>query len=496
MFSLEKLFELVHNLTSSEKRLLRLHASIQSGTKNYMQLFELLEELEQYDPIKFQQLYEEKEYSFNLSGTQTYLADKILDMLCSAQEQEFIEARLNKLLLQSKIMEQRGFYDLSFDLLKKAKKLARKYHIHYVLLEILVREARIISNIETKKFEVKFQQIFDEVEYTLGKLKEENFYRSKSFWVFSFALRSRSTFKQTEKDLLKNIVESGNQPSSQNFYANLFFFKIKNNYYYLAQDPKNRLNWGTQLIHFLEQNKKMIQVEFNEYLIAICNTVIASVETKEFQIVPFLLKKLEELSPKSYFDKAHLFQNTLSIKLFYYLNIEDYKSAQDLAPKAEEKLIQYQHFIKQSRIINIYYNLTLAFFLDANYDQAHHWLEKILSVKRTDETRKDILRFARILHLILFYGMEQLGLLDNLIRSVSRNKLVKEAMQPFDRLIIKSFKKLVTFHPKSKEAKDLLLKLYEDIKALPKEQQHITGYEEIIMWLKKHAGINLNMLTN
>jgi hypothetical protein len=492
MFSLEKLFELVKSLTSSEKRLLRLHASIQSGKKNYMQLFEILEEMEQFDTELFQQLYDEKKYKFNISGAQTYLVEKILDMLCIAQQQDFIEARLNKLLLESKIMEQRGFYDLAYYLLKKAKKLAKKHNIHYVLLEILIREARIISNIETKELKIKFQTIFDEVEHSLEQLKEENYYRSKSYWLLSYSIKTRSTAKQEEQKLIQETIKREVQDKivrTNNFYAKLFYYKIITRLFYLNSESKNWLETGLEQIEFLERHPQMMKTELQEYIIAVSGTIHPAIDLHEDHQIPPLFEKLDGLTPKTFYEKAYLFQTSTGVKLYYYINREDYKSAQLLASDIEEKLPQYQHLIKQSRILTIYYNLSLAFFFGRDYDQAHHWLEKILSIKKTDETRKDILRFARIFHLILFYQMEQLNLLDGLVRSVTRNKLVKELMLPFDKLVLKTFKKLISYPSRSQEAKDLLQELFQKLHALPQKQKKITGFEETIIWLERLCGV-------
>ena len=46
-----ELFDLISTLTKSEKRFFKLQSSLQSGDKNYVRLFDLIEKMESYDAI-------------------------------------------------------------------------------------------------------------------------------------------------------------------------------------------------------------------------------------------------------------------------------------------------------------------------------------------------------------------------------------------------------------------------------------------------------------
>ena len=71
--------QLVHSLTKSEKRYFKLFSQVQSGTKNYLKLFDALESLVTYDSKQLRKKL--KGSPMNLSYEKKYLGKMLLKSL-------------------------------------------------------------------------------------------------------------------------------------------------------------------------------------------------------------------------------------------------------------------------------------------------------------------------------------------------------------------------------------------------------------------------------
>ena len=232
-----------------------------------------------------------------------------------------------------------------------------------------------------------------------------------------------------------------------------------------------------------EEFPEMKKEEQRNYIVNISNLVSALITSGEHNTAIKYIQKLDEISSNNFDEAIYLFQNIYFFKLRYYLNLHLYDKAIELVPALKEKLPLYQHAMKQSRLLAIYYNISIAYFLSLEYDPALDWLEKIMSITRTDETRKDIQRFARILQLAIYYQLGYADLLENMVRNVYRSKVVQEDLQPFDKLIFKYFNRLQKYPPNSKQAFKELASLKGKLAELPENQQLLTGFDDFNAWL-------------
>ncbi len=83
-----KLFKLIKSLNKAEKRQVRQLAQRYKGQKNskYIVLFNLMEEIDEYDDTKVQYALKRKGFTKHIARSQTYLYDLILNCLSGKED--------------------------------------------------------------------------------------------------------------------------------------------------------------------------------------------------------------------------------------------------------------------------------------------------------------------------------------------------------------------------------------------------------------------------
>lgn len=91
----------------------------------------------------------------------------------------------------------------------------------------------------------------------------------------------------------------------------------------------------------------------------------------------------------------------------------------ELIKPIETKLGQYHQYIDIHRVLVFYYKIASLYFGSGDNEQAIEYLNKIINLK-VGHLRSDIQCFARLLHLIAHYELDNLQLVEHLIKSVYR----------------------------------------------------------------------------
>jgi hypothetical protein len=140
------LIQLIESLSPNERRYFKLSGSIQPGEKKYVQLFEVLEDKDEYDP---------KEISKQLGITAKQLADQkyylpqvILRVLRNAEEQSSDIGIVYRLKEDAVSLASRRLFDYSLDVIDKALDKARQLEIFEVIGELLLTKHICLLNLQ------------------------------------------------------------------------------------------------------------------------------------------------------------------------------------------------------------------------------------------------------------------------------------------------------------------------------------------------------------
>jgi len=481
-----KLHQLILSLSPNEKRHFRLKCSVQSGKRNYILLFDCLEKMEVYDRDALLEMLSNDLFSKDLHVTENYLYQRILESLRTYHEKNSVELQIQNQLFNATILEEKGFYELSYKMLDKAKKNAHKIEHKTFLIESLKRQIRNVMGRKEKKVQAIIDTLCEELFHESNLLQKECIYfglHKQSFIRYRQWMRAKNT---DELAYVNHILENNlikNQPNKNSFFGQYLYHSTRNNCYTLLGQYEDACKEMEQIVDLWDEFPFIQQQKQDLYIIQIANLINQKNGLKDFKAVEALLHKLEQIKPKSFNAEAEQFQNFYFQKLSYWLNQFEFDNCIDLVPAIEKGLERYKRKINPARVLAFSYNITILFFLSERYDDAIHWLSKIQQTQRTSEPRKDIQQFSRILHLAICYKMRSNEVLDDMFRRIYRKASYVESLHAFERTVLAYFKKLLKVIPDSKEEKNTFAAFKKDLLALSAEQRNVLGFQEFILWI-------------
>jgi hypothetical protein len=485
------LFNFIKSLESNEKRYFQLQASLQTGEKNYLLLFDAMYEQDVYNKEAIIEAFGDKKFVKNLHVTENYLFKRILESLRAFHCDSSINARIYNLLFDAEILEQRGFYKLTEEVLKRAEKLATKHQKSFILVEILFRKIALSATHNHKLLLEQLEDLYRQVHQVVQDLSQESMFTYVHYW-FSLVFRKWRVpdDKKVQNQMFEHytqVIEQG-FPQNGTFYTKYYYYTIQSLYLQIARNYEAGTNIHQQIIELWEAYPQMKKEKPSIYIARLANYINNCITCEKYDLAYRTISKMEELKVHSFDAKGELFQNIYFYKQFYYINVLDLKSAKKLIPEMEKGLSKYAAKISPGRMFSFYYNTTITYFLLEEYELAAEWLNKIIDITRTDELRKDIQRFARILQLVIYYQLSSNDVLEYMFRSVYRNKKLKEEMQEFEMIVLKKIKKLLNYPKGSRNTLKLFKAFYEELKALKDREYKETGFEEFFIWISIMAG--------
>jgi hypothetical protein len=488
MASSQELFNLVKSLTKNEKRNFQIFSGLsKSSETNYLKIFELFDSMESYDKELINKKLKGEKFLQSLHVTENYLFQRIMESLRLFYESKNVDAKIYNHLFEAQLLEKKGFYLLSLELLQKAEKIAIRYHKYLAVMEIAPKKASIVMSTETKNLSERIENIFITATEYLNKYQEELKYRQEhASMVLMFrkwrTIRNSEVLTEMTQRIGQILADSA--PKEDNFYASWYYYALTYTYYYTLQDYPKALVAQTKVIEVWDNAPDIISANQQAYIAQLSNLIVCCISCKDYHAVENALLKLEKLQPTSNDEAGELFQNLYFLKQYYLLNLQDFKAAVELVPEIEKGLLQYSAKINPSRKLSFLYNNTVALFLTENYLAASDWLQKILQLTRTDEQRKDIQNFSRILQLAIFYKLESNEVLEYLFRSVYRNKKHLDEMLDFEKVVLKCFRLIISTVPGSIEERQIFQQMKEDMEKLDEKNKKTIGFEEFYIWVQ------------
>lgn len=509
----KKLHNLVLSLLPNEKRYFKLHSNVQSGEKNYLLLFTVLEKMKEDAYDRMHLLKQLGIPSEDLHATENYLYQRILESLRKFCEKTSTEAQLYSLLLNASILEKKGFYELSSKMLNKAKSMAVVPNSNALILEILKRQARHIAATETKNIQNPTDAICQELVREAERLKEEAHYFQLNQVSFVRYRNWKLAKSDDERKFITTIQENPlikGEPSSKSFYAEYLRRNTKNNCYALLGDFDNACFEMEQIVGLWDQYPKLRNQQLELYMIQLSNLINHKNKTENFGAVHQLLEKLSKIKTRTFNEKAEQFQNLYFHRLACYLNQHQFDRAIGLVPEIKAGLKKYDKKVNRARKLAFYYNIMIAYFIEGAYEDVIPWLFEIKKIEKGNKPRKDIQRFARILNLTICYKIQtDRGLaslmnmymeeekkvrkiaenskevdLENMLRRIKRGNTYIGPLHAFEQTVLKYFKVLFETIP-GKEEKRVFKAFKEELESLTETQKQVLGFEEFVLWISR-----------
>ncbi len=488
----DHLFLLIQSMTQSEKRYFKL-VTKQEGPvdKKFMTLFNLIEKQKNYDESRILKKAPTLK-PVQLPNLKAHLYKQLLRSLKLYSSAHTVEIQLRNLTDYALLLYNKGLFDQAIKMLDKAKKQATEYDLPVVLSDIIDLEKNILTHTISEKNDNRVNKIIEESEQIASRIQNINtfsnlYLRLNSFYVKTGFIRNSAEDKKVRNFFVNSLPAYEEQLLS--FQEKLYLYLSFISYYFFIQDFEKGYKYAlkyTELFHQhpeMRINKTELYIKGLNHLLVACHKLS---KFTEFEENYKLLMKVTHLKGLMVTENIQmmLFRYKYMHKINHYYMMGDFSGGSKIISVVENELDRFAQKMDKHDVLVFYYKVACLYFGASNFKRSLIWLNKIINSRDVD-LREDILSFARILHLISHFELNNIELVEYYLKSTYRFLLKKQGLYKYFVYIINFMKQL----NKNMQGKQLVQQFTElKLKLRELEKQKFERrpflYFDIISWLE------------
>jgi hypothetical protein len=352
-------------------------------------------------------------------------------------------------------------------------------------------EKLIESRHITRSLENRAEELSEESRVIEQQLTSISRLSTLSLQLYGLYLKLGHARNEKDAEMVKRFFEDNAPPLAKNhmsFYEKIYLYQAYCWYYYILQDFVMYYRYTQKWVNLFKEYPSLLKTDVDMYIKAMHNLLTAHFYTMNDEKFTCVLQELEDfinLNQENFSEntRTNAFVYLYTAKINHHFLEGTFSEGLGLVPELEERIAEHQLKVDQHRVLVFYYKIACLYFGSGDNNKAIVYLNKIIHL-RIGALRADIQCFARILHLIAHYELENYGLVEYLIKSVyhfiSKNKDLGQMMEE----ILKFLRKNIYAHPKALRSAfaDLKERLVE-ISQNPYERRSFL-YLDIISWLE------------
>ncbi|MCO6498311.1 MAG: hypothetical protein J5I50_11695 [Chitinophagaceae bacterium] len=489
--STDALFQLIHSLEKSEKRNFKLYIKRNSskGDLKIITLFDAIDKQNSYDEdailgknpsIKKQQL----------PNLKAHLYRQILISLMLLRNSTTNEFQFYEQLEFARTLYEKGLFHQSLRILDRIKDAAKTTHQIPLLITVLEEEKRIeylhITRSSTDRATVLASEVEDAISHYNRQARLSSLVLQLYEWYIKNGIASNAKAEKEISSFFKdNLTADLRHPKG--FYEKLYYFQAHCWYAYIRQDFLMYYRYCKKWTEVFAEYPEMLCIETENYLKGMHNLLNAHFNLRNFE---GFKKSLEEFEKFALAPEANRDENT-RIQTFVYLYTArinkhflegSFEEGIKLVPEIVEQLDKYELILDKHRTLVFYYKIASLYFGAGNYGKAIDYLNKIINWKVN--LRNDLQCYARLLHLIAHYELDNFSLMEYLIKSVYRFMAKMENLSKVEEAMFGFLRR--SFHISKREIKPEFVRLLDELKTMEsgKFETRAFAYLDIISWLE------------
>lgn len=421
----DELFQLIHSLNKSEKRLFKLHVKRISGSEDLkiLALFDALEGMGEYDEDKLLRKNPSIQKQ-QLSNMKAYLYKQILSSL--AHTSPDIETQLAEQIINARLLYNKGLYMQALKILEKAKAMARLHNQSTYRLQALIFEKKIEAMHITRSIEGRAEKLWNESSEVNRRVQVLSQLSGFALQLYSWYIQNGHARDEKDENALKAYFNA-NLPDCElcymDFYERLYYYQAYTWYTFILQDLLGFYRFSQKWVDLFEESREMKDTESIQYVKGLHNLSTAHFVLSNYKKFDEVLLQFENFAASEAGQK----DTNTQIQAFIYLQIAllnkhfmhgSFTKGLSLVPYIEEKIEEYRLHIDTHRILIFYYKIACLYFGSGNNEKAIDYLNLIIN--RKPDLRIDLHCYSRLLHLIAHFELGNYELVEYLIKSVYR----------------------------------------------------------------------------
>lgn len=487
----DSLFQLVQSLEKSEKRNFKLYIKRSSGNEDLkiIELFDALDKLKEYDEaLLLKKLPSIKKPQ--LSNIKVHLYKQLLASLRLLKSADSIDLQLNEQFDYAHILYKKGLFAQSLKILDKAKETAKANQKFNFLTLVLALEKRIEMLHITRSMQSRAEQLSAETVEVTGRIDMVAKLSNLALQLYSWFIKNGHARNETDELAVKKFLHDNLPPGAEEqtgFYEKLYLFQSYSWYAFIRQDFLLYYRYSQKWVDLFDEQPLMQRVETGHYIKGLHTLLNAHFDLRNYEKFEIALRQFEAFAnTERVIDhdnfRIQAFVYITSAKINQHSMMGTFKAGLLLVPSIEEKLVEYDLFIDNHRIMVLNYKIATLYFGSEDYGTCIDYLQKIINEQL--DIRDDLQSYARLLHLMAHFEMGNYELMEYLTKSVYRFMAKKQHVTVLEEEMFKFLR--TSFQLPRNKLRSELETFLQKIKKFEKSrfETRAFAYLDIISWVE------------
>ena len=487
-----ELHDLIKSLNKSEKRFFKLHSALQSGPKNYLKIFEAVDDQEVYDEDLIKKKFAGTMFIKHFPSEKNHLYKLILKALRAYYSENNVSSILKQEIKNIEILYQKALYDECNKVLHRAKRLAKENERFYYWFELLNWEKMLLEEAyESGEFTKDLDALIEEERDVIEKLRNLAAYHilySKINYVFRSGgyVRSDEEHAMVEEISEHQLIKGKNTALSQR--AATICYYTQGFCQWAKRDWKTSLEKFMKVKSILDNHPHLKSDLAKRYVRTLQYIILGQIELEDFKSARENIKLMRSLKENEGFNGMDIIVQTFTASYVSELRLYDcmgeHAKAVELVPAILQGMEELGTRLNKEFEIEFWYNLAVVHFGAGEVNKSLFWLNKVLNDPEPT-LRQDIFAYARLFNLVVHYELGNFDLLEYIVRSTQRFLSKRHRALEVENALIDHIKKLARSTQPSVK-RDLFKSLHDELVRLFKDpnQSLVLKYFDFLCWTR------------
>ncbi|MEY3442692.1 MAG: hypothetical protein RLZZ519_973 [Bacteroidota bacterium] len=478
------LHALVHSLTKSERKQLRMQGTHVDGSpSNYLMLMDAFLEQAIYDEKALAERFTGSKMLGNFAVAKAYLYSSILRTATQLLEPKSVEAALRRSVDEVEYLLNKGFDRLASKALEKALYTARTIDLPAYKSELLRWKRRLVNRNPSKTQAELLEQIKEEELLALeqqlldAKLR---MLRAQAQTIFSENAHARTMETQAQLSAIQSDAAMQAEAAQYSFQAQQTKQAILSICHRMLGKDSQALECLQTALTEWHGRSYLIRTFPDQYLQTLVGFLDACLSSRDF--ANFLkntgtLAQFDPVAPKLQ-ARAELLRINLDLR--YALLTGDFEFGLKAGSLAHVAMDKHASSADPSIAATMLFNLSSLYFLQGDHAQSLQTINQILN-RQASPIRQDIADAARLMEMAIHLDLHNLDLVESLQRAMHRRLRLHPRIEDFENILVRGLKKWWEAMPAQQDA--ILRETYREIWEL-EGAGSIIGRQEILLWLR------------
>lgn len=442
--TLDTLIRLTKSLSGSEKRYFKIYTNKQTGNKDYLGLFNIIDQVSGSDSTFVKQQFNKLHPQSSLNNTARYLLKLMTDSLIQSKTEKDNFFQLLHEIMRIKILQERSLSQDGHILLKKIRKAASISQQH--LIEYLTYREELNYSSDSNfqdtndKMLVENQMKAKDILKMLNHIHDHHsLFELLKYRLVHFGKISSDEEKKRLNDLMLSEMILVAGKSKNSFAAQKLHLLFQSFFFTDIGDYHSALRTFYSLNKLFEENLKLLDNPPIDYITAL-NGILNILNTfRKFEDIHFYIAKVAQLD-QSYYPEYFRFQvkKTIAVyELAIFTGEKKWEEAVGYINGLDDAILKTYEMIDEEKQWELYFYCSLVFFANKEWKKAHQYISEVMQHHKM-QPQLFICKAIRLLNIIIYYEIGDIDYLEYEIRSYKRLFGKKHPLLKTEKLLLKA----------------------------------------------------------